>query len=260
MRIVTVGDNCMDLYKSTGEAYPGGNPVNVAVYLTELGAETAYIGWVGNDRYGEIMIKSIKGKGVDTSRVSIKEGTTPITYVEMIGNDRRLDDYEEGVMAEFVLSPEDLHFTESFQLVHSAIWGHADPYFIHFKEKGLYTSFDFADKLDHELITSLTPYVDYPFISYTEDDDYIRKLMKEMKERGPQIVVATLGKNGSLAYDGVQFYKHGIADVEVVDTLGAGDSFIAGFIYGILKGLPVGKCLEQGTLKAARTIGYFAAW
>ncbi|MNP82358.1 Fructosamine kinase FrlD [compost metagenome] len=69
-----------------------------------------------------------------------------------------------------------------------------------------------------------------------------------------------MGKNGSLAYDGVQFFKHGIANVEVVDTLGAGDSFIAGFIYGILKGLPVEKCLEQGTLKAAKTIGYFAAW
>ncbi|GIO92298.1 MULTISPECIES: fructoselysine 6-kinase [Paenibacillus] len=260
MRIVTVGDNCMDVYQSTGEAYPGGNPVNVAVYLTELGADTAYIGWVGTDRYGEIMVRAIQEKGVDTSRVSAKEGTTAVTYVEMAGSERKLGDYEEGVMSGFSLSPEDLRFTESFQLVHSAIWGHADRYYPFFKEKGLLTSFDFADKLDHELVTTLAPYVDYPFLSYTQDDEHIRNLMREIKARGPRIVVATLGDNGSLAYDGVQFYKHGIVEVEVVDTLGAGDSFIAGFIYGTLSGLPVDKCLEQGAQRAAKTISYFAAW
>lgn len=52
----------MDVYRSSGKACPGGNPVNVAVYLTELGAGTAYIGWVGNDRYGEIMVQAIRGR------------------------------------------------------------------------------------------------------------------------------------------------------------------------------------------------------
>lgn len=260
MRIVTVGDNCMDVYQSSGEACPGGNPVNVAVYLTEMGAETAYIGWVGTDPYGEMMIKAIQQRNVDTSQVKVVEGTTAITYVDMVNNDRELGDYEEGVMANFFLTPEEMSFAEKFELVHSAIWGHADPYYSLFKEKGLLTSFDFADKLDDPLITTLTPYVDYTFLSYSEDDDYIRQLMQEIKARGSKIVVATLGHKGSLAFDGVGFYKHGVADVKVVDTLGAGDSFIAGFLYGILEGLPVQQCLEKGTLKAARTIGYFGAW
>ncbi|MDR9857153.1 fructoselysine 6-kinase [Paenibacillus sp. VCA1] len=260
MRIVAVGDNCMDVYQSTGKAYPGGNAVNVAVYLAELGADTAYIGWVGTDRYGETMVQAIQEKGVDASRVSVKEGRTAVTFVEMAGNERKLGDYEEGVMAGFSLSPEDLRFTESFHLVHSAIWGHADACFAYFKEKGLLTSFDFADKLDHELLTTLTPYVDYPFLSYTQDDGYIRGLMKKIKDRGAKLVVATLGENGSLAYDGKTFYKHGIVEVEVVDTLGAGDSFIAGFIYGVLKGFSVEACLEQGAQRAAKTISYFAAW
>lgn len=70
MRIITVGDNCMDVYQASGKAYPGGNPVNVAVYLTGMGAKTAYLGWVGTDIYGEIMIQAIQDKGVDTSRIS----------------------------------------------------------------------------------------------------------------------------------------------------------------------------------------------
>ncbi|WP_346835119.1 fructoselysine 6-kinase [Paenibacillus polymyxa] len=260
MRIITVGDNCMDVYQASGKAYPGGNPVNVAVYLTEMGAKTAYVGWVGTDIYGEIMIQAIQDKGVDTSRISKKDGKTAVTHVEMMENDRRFGDYDEGVMAQFFLTAEELDFAGHYQLVHSGIWGHADPYFPLFKEKGLITSFDFSDQLQDDRVQTLTPYVDYPFFSYTQDDDYIRKLLVEVKQRGAQIAVATLGENGSLAYDGEQFFPHGVGKVNVVDTMGAGDSFIAGFIYGRLKGLSVESCLELGAITAGKTIGYFGAW
>ena len=43
MKIVTVGDNCMDVYEQTGKAYPGGNPVNVAVYLRRLNHAVDYV-------------------------------------------------------------------------------------------------------------------------------------------------------------------------------------------------------------------------
>lgn len=260
MRIVTVGDNCMDVYQSSKKAYPGGNPVNVAVYLSELGAKTAYIGWVGTDPYGELMIQAIEGKGVDISHTSRKEGRTAVTQVEMIGNDRKFGDYDEGVMAQFTLTPEELRFAEGYQLVHSGIWGHADKHFPYFKEKGLLTSFDFSDQLEDERVQTLTPYVDYPFFSYTRDDEYIRQLLVDVKRRGAKIAVATLGENGSLAFDGEQFYTYGVGEVSVVDTMGAGDSFIAGFITGILKERSISDCLELGAARAAKTIAYFGAW
>ena len=48
-RLAAVGDNCMDVYDRTGEAYPGGNPVNVAVYTLRLGGAASYTGVVGTD-------------------------------------------------------------------------------------------------------------------------------------------------------------------------------------------------------------------
>ena len=42
-KIATVGDNCMDVYDNTGRAYPGGNPVNVAVYFVRMGGEASYM-------------------------------------------------------------------------------------------------------------------------------------------------------------------------------------------------------------------------
>ncbi|MCZ8519900.1 fructoselysine 6-kinase [Paenibacillus caseinilyticus] len=260
MRIVTVGDNCMDVYKASGKAYPGGNPVNVAVYAQGLGAEAAYIGRVGTDPYGDIMIRALREKGVDTTRLLQVEGATAVTSVEMEGNDRRFGDYDEGVNAQLSLSEEDMRFIQTYELIHSGIWGHAEKYFSLFQEKGLLTSFDFSDRLHHDLVTGLPPFVDYPFFSYSQDDDTIRQLLREVQGRGSRIAVATLGEQGSLAYDGEQYYRCGAAQADVVDTMGAGDSFIAGFLYGIRQGLPVGVCLELGSRTAAKTIGYFGAW
>ncbi|TYP79381.1 fructoselysine 6-kinase [Paenibacillus methanolicus] len=260
MRIVTVGDNCMDVYLATGKAYPGGNPVNVAVYLQALGAETAYIGWVGDDAYGEIMIEAIRGKGINTSHMLRKAGNTAVTDVEMVGNDRKFGDYDEGVMAAFSLTAEEIEFVQGFQLVHAGIWGHADSYYPSFKKRGLLTSFDFSDHLDSELVQTLMPYVDFPFFSYSQDDAYIRGLLREAKQRGAKVAVATLGENGSLAFDGEQFYRQGIVEVNVIDTMGAGDSFIAGFVYGTVEGRSIQNCLALGAQTAAKTIGYFGAW
>lgn len=260
MKVVTVGDNCMDVYLSSGQAYPGGNPVNVSVYLRNLGAETAYVGWVGSDQYGDIMINAIQSKGVDISHISKKEGKTATTLVELVNNDRQFGDYDEGVMATFKLSMEDIEFIQCYDCVHAAIWGHAEEYYPIFKEKGLVTFFDFSDKLDHHLVKTLPAFVDYPFFSYTEDDAFIRNFLKEVQALGSKVAVATLGEKGSLAYDGEEFYTGGVVKTEVVDTMGAGDSFIAGFIYGTLEGSSIQECLKLGAEAASKTIRYFGAW
>ena len=110
VKIATVGDNCMDVYENIGKAYPGGNPVNVAVYFVRMGGEASYVGLVGTDAYGEMMVKAIGEKGVDVSHVRAVEGTTAITHVELINGDRIMGDYEEGVLADFKLTEEEVDF------------------------------------------------------------------------------------------------------------------------------------------------------
>ena len=63
-----------------------------------------------------------------------------------------------------------------------------------------------------------------------------------------------------MAYDGKEFVTSGIAGTKVVDTLGAGDSYIAGFLSKALKGESLKNCMEAGAKKAALTIGHFGAW
>lgn len=261
IRIAAVGDNCMDVYKSTGEAYPGGNPVNVAVYVKRLGGDSSYTGAVGTDEYGERMIKGISEKGVDTSHIKILEGSTAVTHVEHEDGDRILGDYEEGVMADFRLDEEDIDFLAGHDLVVSGIWGMIESDLHRIKERNVPVAFDFADKPEHEITKKALPFVDYAFFSYDAGSEQeLHDFMKSVKSAGPQIVIVTRGEKGSLAYDGIEFTEFGIIECEVVDTMGAGDSYIAGFLMGMLSGLSIRQCMEMGAKSSSETIGYHGAW
>jgi fructoselysine 6-kinase len=260
MRIATAGDNCMDAYSKLGKAYPGGNPVNVAVYMRRLGVEASYTGVVGNDPYGFQMKSALAAKGIDISHLHMKHGKTAVTQVELVNGERVFGDYDEGVMADFKLTKEDIDFICRQELVHTGIWGKIEKSLPELRQKGATVSFDFADKLDHEIVGQSLPYVDYAFFSYTHDDEYIREYLRAASAKGPKIVIATLGENGSLAFDGKAFTPFGIVPVDVVDTMGAGDSFIAGFLRALLLGKALEECLALGAANASETLKYMGAW
>lgn len=260
MRIVTVGDNCIDHYRSLNKACPGGNPVNVAVYLKRMGTDSSYVGVVGDDAHGDLMRNAIRAKGVDISHLHVAPGKTAVTEVELHENDRVFGDYYEGVLETFTLSAEDMDYIKSFPLVHTGLWGKVEKNYSDFRKSGVLTSFDFADRLDHELVEKTLPAVDFAFFSYTGEDAFILDFLKKTHAMGPKITIVTLGENGSIAYDGENFYREGIQPVNVVDTMGAGDSYIAGFLYGILKGESIPVCMKLGAIEASKTIAYFGAW
>ena len=90
MKLAAIGSNCVDYYQNMngGTAFPGGGPVNMAVYTVRLGGKASYIGPVGNDEFGHVMYDAIKSKGVDVSHLQFKEGKTAVTQVELIDGER----------------------------------------------------------------------------------------------------------------------------------------------------------------------------
>ena len=260
MHLAAVGDNCLDVYAALGKAYPGGNPVNVAVYMRRLGLDASYTGVIGTDQYGSIMKQALAAKGVDISHLHTRRGKTAVTQVVLENGDRVFGDYDEGVMADFKLTKEDVDFLCRHDILHTGIWGKIEKSLPVLRQKGVKISFDFADKLDHEIVQQALPYVDYAFFSHIQDDDFIREYLKDAQSKGPKIAIATLGENGSVAYDGKTFTTFGIVPVDVVDTMGAGDSFIAGFIQGLLLNKDIHECLSLGTENASATLKYMGAW
>ncbi|MDL2293818.1 fructoselysine 6-kinase [Ruminococcaceae bacterium OttesenSCG-928-D13] len=261
LRLAAVGDNCMDVYGATGEAFPGGNPVNVAVYTRRLGGAASYTGVVGNDAHGRRMRAAIAAKGVDVSHLHTAPGATAITHVTMENGDRVLGDYEEGVMAHFRLTEDDIDFLAGHDLVVSGLWGMIEKDLPKLKARGVPLAFDFADKLTHPVIDAALPYVDYAFFSRDGGSpEEWRAFLEAMQARGPKVAVVTLGAQGSMAYDGARHYTQGILDCDVVDTMGAGDSYIAGFLYGAMRGRDIPACMLEGTRSSSVTLQYPGAW
>ena len=261
IRIACAGDNCMDVYDAQKEAFPGGNPVNVAVYAARLGCTASYTGVVGSDPYGQQMIAALAEKGVDTSHIRVAFGHTAVTHVEIKDGERILGEYEEGVLAEFALRQNDLDFLCSHDLVVTGIWGKIEGELPKIKARGVPVAFDFATKLTDERVEEALPFVDYAFFSYDEGEDKeLQEFMKKMQARGPRVVVVTLGEKGSVAFDGKEFLRCGIVPCPVADTMGAGDSYIAGFLVGILEGKELEDCMKQGAKSSSVTLQYVGAW
>ena len=258
MRIVAVGDNCIDNYIVEKKIYAGGNALNVAIYLRELGIKSSFVSVVGNDDNGNFIIQEVKRKNVDISNLIVTKGKTAETIIKLVNNDRVFDSYDSGVMEEFVLTDKMIKFIENHDLVHTSI----DSKILNTIEsfKNIKISCDFSDELDNKIVKKIASKLDFAFFSYTENNEFIKEYMREIHNIGTKLVIVSLGSMGSICFDGEKFYEEGIIDVDVIDTLGAGDSFIAGFIIGILSGKSISNSLKMGTIKASETIQHFGAW
>lgn len=261
IKIAAVGDNCMDVYDNLGKAFPGGNPVNVAVYTVRLGGEACYIGAVGTDEYGELLTEAVRKKGVDVSRVKVIDGGTARSHVSLINGERVFGDYDEGVMAAFKLADEDIDFLSGYDIVVTGLWGKLENTLPKLKEKGIKTAFDFATEREGEIVDKAAPYADYAFFSYDGGElGELHSFMRRIYDKGAGMVIVTRGKDGSIVYDGGRFYEYGIVKCRVVDTMGAGDSFIAGFLYSMLQGKTVSEAMADGAKNSSITLGYEGAW
>ena len=260
VKIACVGDNCIDYYRDTGRMYPGGNAVNVAGYIRRLGEESAYIGPVGDDAYGRAVTDALVKKGVDVSHVRVEAGRTAVSYAAVLDGERVFTGFEEGVMADFRPGEDDIDFICTHDLAVAGVWGHAESALPAIRARGIPTAYDASEDPFGTTAQSALPHSVLFFFSAADDgEEALREKLRTLRAGGADMVIATRGGRGSMAYDGRDFYTEGIVPVEVVDTMGAGDSYIAGFAVAWLKGQPIRACMRAGAENAAVTIGYSGA-
>ena len=268
MKAAMIGDNCIDVYirindEVVNRRYPTGNCVDTGVNLQKLGIPTSIISTTGSDEDGAWMLSTLTAEGLDVSHLKVGQGKTAVTYMDMNGTDRVHGEYIEGVLENIAFDEDDVAFAAAHDLVHTALWGKAENVLPAIKAMGCkFVSFDYADRLDHPLVESTLPYVDYGFFSYhKERDAFIEDYLRDKVKRGMKVAVATFGEKGSLAYDGKRFTPFGIFPApHVVNTVGAGDSFISGFLYGVLQGWDIESCLRKGAEVSARVVQVFEPW
>ncbi len=280
--VIVVGELNVDLILNRIEGFPevgkeiladkmtltlGSSSAICASNLSSLGAKVAFIGKLGNDIFGQhIVIEQLRQKGVDTSLIIInKVHKTGVTIALSYGEDRAMVTYQ-GAMAQMGLNDIDPHKLRLARHLHFSSYffqpgfkGSLHHLFRQAKEAGLTTSLDVqwdpAEKWDLDLAQVL-PYVDVfipnevELLNLTQMPD-IDAAIAKVKDQCRYLVVKRSIQGSILCYDGKIIRKEALLNKNVVDTIGAGDSFNAGYIFKFIQGCPPEECQEFGNLTGA---------
>lgn len=285
-RVVVIGSLNMDIvvetqqYPQVGETLlgervrfiPGGKGANQAVAAARLGAETAMIGAVGDDAFGQELLNALQMDGIDVSGVKRLSGTaTGVASIYVAEGDNSIV-VVPG--ANYLVEPVDIDRNEErlkradivlLQLeipVETVLYAAK-------KAKSLGKTVVLNPAPAQPLPDELFGCVDYITPNRSElsrytgmeaDGESLGPAMRRMKELGAAHVVTTLGADGSAYLDddgGVRTLPG--HQVKVVDTTGAGDCYNAGLAVSIARGRSLRDTVDYAALVSALAVTKFGA-
>lgn len=259
-RVITIGDACIDAY----EGWPprsavGGNALNVAVHLARLGFSSEYIGAVGDDAQGVRVREALVAAGVRGDRVHVVPGRTWVAHIALHADGVAVVEREDiGGTGNYTPEPTELDYAVALDHVHMA--NLADPSRITdaLRGRGMSTSYDHGVRTDGH--RSVAAGVAFMSCGDRVDVDYAEEIARHAVEDGAALAVVTVGAKGSLAFDGQRVTVVPALPIHPVDTLGAGDSYIATFLARRLSGSGVEAAMRAATDAASATCLHWAAW
>ncbi|PKF88643.1 fructoselysine 6-kinase [Bacillus sp. BA3] len=265
MKLIGIGDNVVDFYKDQGKIYPGGNSLNVAVLCNRLNDEqSSYIGIVGNDGAADHVLEALQKEKIEISRVrqAVGENGMAVVALDKDGDRIFIGSNKGGIQSRLgiVLNDKDLDYIRQHDLLHTSVYSrieHNLPILSQFIE----ISFDFSTNQEDHYLQKVCPFVNYAFFSGSNlNEAECNVLIQKVHSFGTKVICVTRGEKGALLSTENQIYEQAIIQTKVVDTLGAGDSFIAGFLSSYVQGQDVYKALQKGASVASQTCQDYGAF
>ncbi len=240
---------------------PGGAAANVIYGLASFGVRTKFYSPIGKDEDGELFRKSMEEVGVVCKLWEVDKRTGLVeVFVDSEGErtffvhpnateelDREIEDEEFFDVDYVYLDP---YPSEKSLKFHQRVAEKAKKFKVRVI---LNPGYPYAS-LGLKKLKDLLKLVDILILSESE-----LKMLGEKVFDMCKLVVVTRGRKGAEAYSSGAWFFEKAFNVKVVDTTGAGDSFAAGFIYGLLLGLDVKRCLKVGNYVAAYNIQRYGA-
>jgi fructoselysine 6-kinase len=258
-RLLTVGDNVVDRYIDLGFMYPGGNAVNVAVHARRVGADAAYLGVLGTDTAGDAVRDALQAEDVDLGLVRVVDGPNASADITVVDGNRVFGVGRQGV-SQVVLSPADLEAAGSYDIVHTGECSSLESQLGALRQAVPRLSFDFSER-PWEYLEAYAPHATIAIASSPGGDRAeAAAKARAIRALGPDTVAVTLGAAGALLLLDDQLFQSPAGDVAVVDTLGAGDAFIARLLYGLMTGEPAQDLLSASTTYASVTCSSHGAF
>ncbi|MFN3652999.1 MAG: carbohydrate kinase family protein [Armatimonadota bacterium] len=260
----------------TLETHVGGNGPNTAGALARLGGAAAAAGAVGQDLYGRFLLEALEGWGVDTRPVlRLPDVATGVTLVPVDTTGERSFIYYRGANAR--VDAESLDWSALNGVRHLHLCGFyvlpgldgepAARLLRAARERGLTTSVDVCWDQRGRWMETLAPCMPHVDLLMPSEEEAARlsdatdpaEMAARLRSLGPREVVVKLGERGCYYLGEEGPLALPALRVEVRETTGAGDCFIAGFLYARLRGWPVERALRFANACGARAVGHVGA-
>jgi fructokinase len=263
-QVICFGEILWDLLPSGKVA--GGAPMNVAFQLNQLGVPVGMVSRIGNDDLGAEVFDFLTQKNIPTRFVQ-RDTVRPTGIVKVTLNQQGQPKYEivEGVAWDFIEAEKAA--MEAVDNAEVLVFGSlaarstkSHETLLRCIKNARFRVFDVNLRkpfFTQNLLTELLKEAHFVKMNDEELDvisgwlnleaSDVETRMDALKNAFQlDVLVVTRGENGAISLDTTGFYSHSGVKVEVVDTIGSGDAFLAGYLYKFLQKKLPGECLDFG--------------
>lgn len=254
--------------------YLGGSSANMAVGLARLGASVGMVSALGDDALSEFLIEFLQAEKVDTTHVQRVPGFLPsLCLTEVAPPDRFPQVFyrHDAVDTMLRVTEDDLNYIAGRGMfITNGTSLCASP-----SRESTYSALERARRAGRRVVFDVDyramswpnpaaagqavrlalPFIDVlignqPELRLVAGEDDLERATEVLRERVP-LLVSKLGEQGTRVWQGKDSVFLPPYNVEVVSTIGAGDGFASGFLYGLLMDRPIAECLHYGNAAAA---------
>ena len=257
-RVIGIGETVLDILFKNGQpvkAVPGGSVYNSIISLGRMGLDAAFISEVGDDRVGEMILSHLRDSGVDASAVCcFSGGKSPLSLAFL--NERNDAEYlfykdypNNRLEVEFPkIGPGDIVLYGSYFVLNPVLRAKTKAFLEYAHEQGALLYYDINFRKTHaperiKLAEALIENLEFADIVRGSADDFTYlyemtdadKIYKEKIKFYCPNFIFTSGDGDVRLFtkDGSERYP--VKKIEVVSTVGAGDNFNAGVVYGLMR-------------------------
>ncbi|MDQ0061206.1 sugar kinase [Paenibacillus harenae] len=261
----------------------GGAESNVAIGLARLGSSVGWFGALGDDPFGKLILKTLRGEGVDISRAKLDASApTGMMFREHVAGKLAVHYFRKHSAAskmtsdkldeEYIRGAKLLHVTGITAAISEESRNTLKRAVAVAKESGVKISFDPNLRLKlwsieeaRETLLPIAEYADYflpgwdelKLLYDTDDYDFVKDKLRQLKAisiikgKGDTTVVLDGDQEDSLPFYPAE---------QVVDTVGAGDGFCAGFLAGIMKGMTPVEAVRLASINGSLVVQMRGDW
>lgn len=258
-------------FVDTIECHVGGNGSNTSLALAKLGVPTRLLGAVGNDRQGQFLLDSLRQAGVDIEAIErVGSPTSASIAVVKASGERKFfhcmgasrDAFADGVQFTPELCRGMVHYHLASLFVLPRLRAKGPQVLMDARSAGLSTSFDTNWDPDGGWMQTLAPYLPYTGTLFMNEAEATMiagssepaQVAKVVLPKGLGILALKLGGQGCAIYTQDREIVCPAFDVKSIDTTGAGDCFVAGFLAATLDGASLAEAGRFANAVAALSV------